>query len=61
MAASLATCIGSGTRSSDGTARAQLRSLEAFLETFPWVERVMLDGIERPLQRPQDPEAQKLN
>lgn len=39
----------------------KLCSLEAFLENFPGVERVMIDGTERPMQRPQDPEAQKLH
>lgn len=39
----------------------KLDSIEAFLERFPEVKRVMLDGTERPIQRPQDPEAQKAN
>lgn len=39
----------------------KLTSIEAFVERFPGVERVMVDGTERPIQRPQDPEAQKLN
>lgn len=39
----------------------KLRSVEAFLETFPDVERVMIDATERPIERPQDPHAQKLN
>jgi len=39
----------------------KLHSVEAFLETFPGVERVMIDGTERPIARPQDPKAQKLN
>lgn len=39
----------------------QLRSIEAFLETLPGVERVMIDGTERPMQRPQDPKQQTLN
>jgi hypothetical protein len=39
----------------------KISSIEAFLETFPGVERVMIDGTERPIQRPQDPEVQKLN
>lgn len=38
-----------------------LTSLEAFLERFPGVERVMIDGTERPIQRPQDPQQQQLN
>lgn len=37
----------------------KLRSIEAFVEAFPGVERVMIDGTERPIARPQDPEAQK--
>ena len=36
-------------------------SIEAFFERFPEVKRVMIDGTERPIQRPQDPEAQKAN
>jgi hypothetical protein len=39
----------------------KLTSIEAFIERFPGVDRVMIDGTERPIQRPQDPEAQKLN
>jgi hypothetical protein len=39
----------------------KLDSIEAFLERFPGVERVMIDGTERPIQRPQDSEAQKAN
>jgi hypothetical protein len=39
----------------------KLTSLEAFTERFPGVERVMIDGTERPIQRPQDPEQQALN
>ncbi|WP_199194141.1 transposase family protein [Pleurocapsa sp. CCALA 161] len=31
------------------------------MEQFPTVKRVMIDGIERPIQRPKDPEQQKLN
>jgi hypothetical protein len=37
----------------------KLDSIEAFFERFPEVKRVMIDGTERPIQRPQDPEAQK--
>jgi hypothetical protein len=40
---------------------ALLNSIEEFIERFPGVERVMIDGTERPIQRPQDPEQQKLN
>lgn len=39
----------------------KLTSIETFRERFPGVERVMIDGTERPIQRPQDPERQKLN
>lgn len=39
----------------------KLDSIEAFLERFPGVERVMIDGTERPIRRPQDPEQQTLN
>jgi hypothetical protein len=41
-----------------GLPERKLESIEAFLERFPGVERVMIDGTERPVQRPQDPEAQ---
>lgn len=37
----------------------QLTSLEEFVEAFPTVERVMLDGTERPIQRAKDYEQQK--
>jgi hypothetical protein len=37
----------------------KLDSLEAFLERFPGVKRVMIDGTERPIARPQDPAAQQ--
>jgi transposase len=36
----------------------KLRSLETFLELFPGVERMMIDGTERPIQRPQADEQQ---
>jgi hypothetical protein len=39
----------------------KINSIEEFLERFEGVERVMIDGTERPIQRPQDPEQQKLN
>jgi hypothetical protein len=39
----------------------KLDSIDAFLERFPEAKRVMIDGTERPIQRPQDTEAQKLN
>ncbi len=39
----------------------KLTSLKEFVERFPGVERVMIDGTERPIARPQDPAQQKLN
>lgn len=39
----------------------KLRSLEAFIEMFPGVERVMIDGTERPIQPPQDADQQTQN
>lgn len=39
----------------------KLDSLEAFLERFPGVKRVMIDGTERPIARPQNPEVQQAN
>lgn len=39
----------------------KLNSVEEFIERFSGVERIMIDGTERPIQRPQDPEQQKLN
>lgn len=39
----------------------KLRGIEAFLERYPEVQRVMIDGTERPIQRPQEPEQQKMN
>ncbi|WP_414572341.1 transposase family protein [Nostoc sp. CCY 9925] len=38
-----------------------IESIEAFLSRFPGVQRVMIDGTERPIARPQDPEQQKQN
>ena len=37
----------------------KLHSLEQFLARFPEVKEVIIDGTERPVQRPQDPEKQK--
>jgi len=37
----------------------KLRSMEEFLERFPDVQAVILDGTERPVQRPQDSEKQR--
>ncbi len=39
----------------------KLDSLEVFLERFPGAKRVMIDGTERPIARPQDHEAQQAN
>jgi len=39
----------------------KLDSIEAFFERFPTVKRVMIDGTERPIQRPKDPETQIAN
>lgn len=39
----------------------QLDSITAFQKLFPEVKRVMIDGIERPIQRPQDRKQQTLN
>lgn len=39
----------------------KIDSIEAFLERFPAVKRLMIDGTERPIQRPKDPEAQQSN
>ena len=39
----------------------KLRSMAEFLERFPEVKTVILDGTERPVQRPQDPAKQKEN
>ena len=32
----------------------KLRSVEQFLQKFPKVKRVMIDGTERPIQRPRE-------
>lgn len=37
----------------------KLRSVQEFLARFPSVERVMIDGTERPIARPTDPDKQK--
>ena len=37
----------------------KIRNMGEFVESFPQVKRVILDGTERPIQRPQDKEAQK--
>lgn len=38
----------------------QLRSVAEFISRFPEAERVILDGVERPIQRPKDKKRQKL-
>ncbi len=37
----------------------QLHSVAEFISCFPEAERVMLDGVERPIQRPQDKDRQQ--
>lgn len=37
----------------------KLSSIEEFIEQFPDVKEVIVDGTERPIQRPKDPERQK--
>ncbi len=39
----------------------QINSVKVFIERFPGVERVIMDGTQRPIQRPTDSEKQKLN
>ena len=39
----------------------QINSVQAFIERFPGVERVVMDGTEQPIKRPTDSEKQKLN
>lgn len=39
----------------------KLESIEAFLERCPAVKQVMIDGTERPIARPKDPDKQRLN
>jgi hypothetical protein len=39
----------------------KLRSIEEFFERFPGVQEVIIDGTERPIQRPTQPERQKEN
>jgi hypothetical protein len=39
----------------------KLRSIEEFLQWFPEVKEVIIDGTERPIQRPAHPERQKQN
>lgn len=39
----------------------KLDTIEAFKERFAGVKQVIIDGTERPIQRPQDPERQQLN
>ena len=37
----------------------QITSIDEFIESFPGVKRVIIDGVERPIQRPQDSLRQK--
>jgi DDE superfamily endonuclease/Helix-turn-helix of DDE superfamily endonuclease len=37
----------------------KIRSMEEFVARFPEVKEVILDGTERPIQRPKDPDKQK--
>ena len=39
----------------------QINSVQGFIERFPGVERVIMDGTERPVQRPTHSEKPKLN
>lgn len=39
----------------------QLRSIDEFFRSFPGVREVMLDGVERPIQRPKKDKNQKKN
>jgi hypothetical protein len=38
-----------------------IESMAAFAQKFPDVEKIIIDGIERPIQRPQNAKAQKAN
>ena len=37
----------------------KIESIEQFLVRFPDIKEVIIDGTERPVQRPQDPQKQK--
>jgi len=39
----------------------KISSIEEFMHLFPQVKEVLIDGTERPIQRPKDPEKQKAN
>lgn len=39
----------------------RIRDVEEFVERFPEVQKVIIDGTERPIQRPVEQEKQKLN
>lgn len=39
----------------------KLRSIEQFVQQFPEVTEVIIDGVERPIARPSDDETQRLN
>ena len=40
-------------------AKRKLKSMEEFIESFPELKRVIIDGTERPIQRAKDQEKQK--
>ncbi|MCU0801444.1 MAG: transposase family protein [Rhodobacteraceae bacterium] len=39
----------------------KLKDIDQFLQQFPDVEEVIIDGVERPIQRPIDSETKRLN
>jgi hypothetical protein len=39
----------------------EIRSMEEFVEKFPDIEKIIIDGTERPIQRSKDPKEQKEN
>lgn len=39
----------------------KISSVEEFIERYPTVKKVMIDGTERPISRPKDRDRQKLN
>jgi hypothetical protein len=61
MGTSPATNFRKNFRKKKGTTLGQLHSVEEFLEHFPTVKEVIVDGTERPIARPKDAEKQKEN
>ncbi|NEP07812.1 MAG: transposase family protein [Okeania sp. SIO2G4] len=61
MGTSLTTDFRSCPGRKKGTLQSQINCVQAFIERFPGVERVIMDGTERPVQLPTHPEKQKLN